>query len=499
MRVSRAYLLWIAALVVFVASFLGAGLLARNSVAATFDTDQRVRDARTQLFAMLRAQLDEETGIRGYIATRDPAFLQPYKAASASLPGIFLQLTKRLGDLDLGDGLSAAADAERTNAEWIRRIAEPSLANRPGNTNALQLNGKTLVDRVRSDADRIGEVLSARNDGLKREFQSAMRYLDALVICAAAMLFAIGLLFLAFQTRTQNRLARERERNEDARERETGLRAAFVAEKRVTDTLQEAFSQRLLPTLPSMSFSATYVPAAEEAKVGGDWYDAFEIGAHRILFIIGDIAGHGLEAAVSMSRVRSEVLSAAVLDANPSSILQRVNHRMFSPAARAPMVTAVVGIADAKNYTFAYATAGHPPPILVEPERAPRPLEFGGVPLGVSSESAYQTRVVQSVPGAMLVLYTDGVVEHSRNIMEGERELLESISALCPGEDPATTVYNAIFSDKTADDDVAILTLGFRGARGSGMTISAEDGSSAFVARIDGSRPSPSADLRNVS
>jgi serine phosphatase RsbU (regulator of sigma subunit) len=499
MRTSRSIVLWIAALVVLVAAFFSAGVAVRNSVTATFDTDQHVRDARTQLSTILRAQLDEETGIRGYIATRDPVFLQPYKEASVSLPAMFPQLEQRLRDLGLAEAIAAAADAQRTNAEWQRRIAVPSLAGAK-NVAALQRDGKNLVDRFRADAGRIEDVLIAENDGLKRAFQSATSYLDALVVAAAVMLVALGALFLAFQTRAQNRIVRERELNEEARERETGLRAAFVAEKQVTGTLQAAFTQRLLPTLPSMSFSATYVPAAEEAKVGGDWYDAFEIGEHRVLFTIGDIAGHGLEAAVAMSRIRGEMLSAAVLDSNPSSILQRVNHQILSLAPRATMVTAVVGIADAKNYTFAYATAGHPPPILVEPERVPRPLEFGGVPLGVSPKAAYKTRVVQSVPGAMLVLYTDGVVEHSRDVLKGERELIESISALREGDDPATAVYDAIFSDKTAGDDVAILTLGFRGTRGTGMTISAEDGNSAFVGRIDRSGPSSDdAKLRKAS
>ena len=499
MRKSRSIVLWIAALVVFVAAFFSAGFAVRNSVAATFDTDQRVRDARTQLSTMLRAQLDEETGIRGYVATRDPLFLQPYKEASASLPEMFPQLEQRLRDLGLTEAIAAVADAQHTNAEWQHRIADPSLAGAK-NMVALQRDGKNLVDHFRADIGRVEDVLSAENEVLKRAFQSATGYLNALVVAAAIMLAAIGALFLAFQTRAQNRIDRERALNEESRERETGLRAAFVAEKQVTGTLQAAFTQRPLPTLPSMSFSATYVPAAEEAKVGGDWYDAFEIGEHRVLFTIGDIAGHGLEAAVAMSRIRGEMLSAAVLDSNPSSILQRVNHQILSLAPRATMVTAIVGIADARSYTFAYATAGHPPPILVEPERDPRPLEFGGVPLGVSAKAAYKTRVVQSVPGAMLVLYTDGVVEHSRDVLKGERQLMESISALREGDDPATAVYDAIFSDKTAGDDVAILTLGFRRTRGTGMTISAEDGSSAFVGRIDRSSPSSAAaKLRKVS
>jgi serine phosphatase RsbU (regulator of sigma subunit) len=490
MRVSRATFLWIGALVLFVAAFLGTSRLVRDRVATTFDTDQRVRETRTLLFRMLRFQLDEETGVRGFIATHDERFLDPYKQASATLPPIFPQLKNNLRDLGLTDAVLAAADAKSTNAEWLQKIARPSLAH-PDGAIPLQRSGKILVDRFRADALSVGSALDDRSDALTKDFQSAMRRFDLLVVSAAALLFAIGLLFVALQTRAQNRFLRERELNEEARQRETGLRAAFVAEKQVSETLQKAFSQRVLPALPSMSFSATYVPAAEEAKVGGDWYDAFEIGQRRILFIIGDIAGHGLEAAVIMSRVRSEVLSAAVLDSNPSSILQRINERMVLPGTRAPLVTIVVGIADARNYTFAYAAAGHPPPILVEPGRAPRPLAFGGMPLGVSSKAAYRTQAIQSIPGAMLVLYTDGVVEHSRNILEGERELLESISALRPGEDPATAVYNSIFSNKVAGDDVAILTIGFSDGNDAGMTVSTEDGKAALLGRFEGSRAAP--------
>jgi serine phosphatase RsbU (regulator of sigma subunit) len=308
------------------------------------------------------------------------------------------------------------------------------------------------------------------------------------------------MLFVAVQTRALHTIEREREAANEVRVRERLLEAAYEAEKGVTHTLQQAFNQRMLPSLPSISFSATYMPAAEEAKVGGDWYDAFEIGSNRILFVIGDIAGHGLDAAVAMSRVRNDVLSAAILDADPASILQRVNARMLSQEVRGPLVTAVVGIADAANYTYTYATAGHPPPILVEPERAPRPLEFGGLALGATDKIAYKTRIVQSVPGAMLVLYTDGVVEHSRDIVAGERELLQSISAIPAGADPATAVYQSIFSERKAGDDVAILTIGFKTRSGSGMTVSAEDGTKAFVGRLDAKRASSSiTQLRRAS
>jgi hypothetical protein len=90
-------------------------------------------------------------------------------------------------------------------------------------------------------------------------------------------------------------------------------------------------------------------------------------------------------------------------------------------------------------------------------------LEFGSLPLGVSADAAYRTRRVQTVPGAMLVLYTDGALEHSRNVLEGEELLLEATTQAGGSSevDAASIIHNAIFSGRAVGDDVAILTIGF--------------------------------------
>jgi serine phosphatase RsbU (regulator of sigma subunit) len=86
----------------------------------------------------------------------------------------------------------------------------------------------------------------------------------------------------------------------------TRQRMLYENEKRIADALQSAFVQKALPVIPNLGFHASYMPAGAEARVGGDWYDAFELPGGRILFSIGDVAEHGVEAAVFMSRAASD-------------------------------------------------------------------------------------------------------------------------------------------------------------------------------------------------
>jgi hypothetical protein len=132
-----------------------------------------------------------------------------------------------------------------------------------------------------------------------------------------------------------------------------------------------------------------------------------------------------------------------------------------------------------------FAVAGHPPPVLLEPGRAPRLLGFGSLPLGAMAGTTYRTDRVQTVPGAMLVLYTDGAVEHSHDVLAGEELLLRAVTSMAEqaSTEPATFIHDAIFDGRHVGDDVAILTIGFAADSATGMTISAETPQSAFASR----------------
>ena len=295
----------------------------------------------------------------------------------------------------------------------------------------------------------------------------------------------LSFLYTTQQAALAARVEVERLRSESERREADILRSAYLTEKRIADTLQEAFVQRPLPTHPTFRFSATYVPASEEAKVGGDWYDALELPGNRVLFAIGDVTGHGIEAAVTMNRVRQTLISSALLDPMPAALLERVAKELY--ADKAPLVTAVAGFADSNTYEFVYATAGHPPPLLIEPGRAPRMLDCGSLPLGAMPENEYHTFRIQSVPGAMLVLYTDGAIEHSRDVIAGEEILLAAAAEAVKqrGTDTATFIHNTVFDGRPIGDDVAILTIGFAADPAVGVRISADRaGEAAFTGRL---------------
>jgi len=233
-------------------------------------------------------------------------------------------------------------------------------------------------------------------------------------------------------------------------------------EKELADKLQEAFLQQQLPTIPNLGFSATYLPAATTVQVGGDWYDAFELPYGRILFSIGDVAGHGIEAAVTMSRARQAIIAAALYEADPGAILARANKTLMLQDTR--FATAICGFVDPGTLEVTYATAGHPPAILTAPDGSARLLKYDGLPLGVHPDADYPSFCFTAEPRSMLVLYTDGLLEYDRDIIQGERRMLETACLIARRtvDNPAAEIQDAIFSQYEPMDDVAILTISFR-------------------------------------
>ena len=156
-------------------------------------------------------------------------------------------------------------------------------------------------------------------------------------------------------------------------------------------------------------------------------------------------------------------------------MLRRANAELI--AQHSSLVTAIVGYASAQPCEFVYSIAGHPPPLLLEPGRPPRLLEFGALPLGAVHDSVYRTYRVPTVPGALLVLYTDGAIEQTHDVLAGEARLSGVVAALDANTaDPARAIHEAIFGDSQALDDVAILTIGFKEAHSDGVSLATTDG-----------------------
>lgn len=149
--------------------------------------------------------------------------------------------------------------------------------------------------------------------------------------------------------------------------------------------------------MAGVTLRGAYVCAEKETQVGGDWYDAFHLPDGRILFSIGDVAGHGIEAAVVMTYARQAIIAAAIDESDPAMVLERTNRAILLQDAK--MVTAICGFVDTTTFETVYSTAGHPAPILVGPGLGARYLPQSGVPLGVFTECDYQRYVIKPQDG----------------------------------------------------------------------------------------------------
>jgi CHASE3 domain sensor protein len=365
-----------------IALFVAAGALTHRYVQSAGASLERVYDVRQVASDTLTRQLDEETGIRGLAATGDPLFLQPYQDATQPLARDFAELHDGLAALSIPGALETLQRAKETSETWVREVARPTLAHPRSGAKNVQRFGKRLMDSFRGDIANLNVLLRAREDQVKTELGAAVDRITFLVAAAAGVLSLAAIVYTLQQMRASRRIAEQERLAEDERRRSAEMEAAYVAEKRIADSLQTAFSQRPLPALETLRFSASYVPATEETRLGGDWYDVIALPGNKVLFTIGDVTGHGIDAAVTMNRARQSFVTGALFDVEPGSVLERVNNEMAEREDR--LVTAIAGVADASTFEFVYAVAGHPPPVLFEPGREPRFLDCGSLPLGVA-------------------------------------------------------------------------------------------------------------------
>ena len=236
-------------------------------------------------------------------------------------------------------------------------------------------------------------------------------------------------------------------------------------EHRVADRLQRALLPGQLPVVPGAAFHAAYRPASDEAEIGGDWFDAFELPDSRVAISIGDVAGHGLDAAVIMGEIRQAIRAAAAGATSPAAVLEHIN-RSIAMRDSIGMVTAIFGIYDPDAGTLSYADAGHPPPLLACRNGMVRALPTGTLPLGCTAELGARDWTFTLPAGARVIFYTDGLIENDRNITDGEKRLMSAArsvtSRTCGGDtglDPAMALQELTFKNGSNRDDAAVLVL----------------------------------------
>jgi PAS domain S-box-containing protein len=236
----------------------------------------------------------------------------------------------------------------------------------------------------------------------------------------------------------------------------------YQAHRSIAERLQRSIFD-LPGELPGISFAHVYRSATEEAFVGGDFYDVFEAAEGRIGVVIGDVCGHGVEAARTATRVKDVIQAFSHSLHRPHHVLREAN-RLLVDRGTPGFVTVFLGLLDAKTGALAYSVAGHPAPLIVSGDAEPVRLEIPSLPIGILSASTYETRTASLSEDALLVLYTDGIIEARRDgAFFGEEGLLEVLmrqGAVRLGLLPGIIIDDVLaFTEGSLRDDVALLVL----------------------------------------
>lgn len=233
----------------------------------------------------------------------------------------------------------------------------------------------------------------------------------------------------------------------------------FERERFVVETLQRAMLPAALPAVAGIAFDVAYLPASADILVGGDWYDVFELPEDRLGLAVGDVAGHGLDASIVMSQLRHIIRAASRDDDDPARVLAHANRVLFTEGPT--FATAFYGVLDGLTLRLAYGCAGHPPPLVVDAGGRVSALPCDGLVLGVGEGPPARTMYADVPPGGALVLYTDGVVESSRDLLTGEARLRETLEAW--GRTgflgSAAELQDAVIGTGTHSDDAAMLVV----------------------------------------
>ncbi len=235
-------MLWVVIVGIIVAGFIAGGLSIRDTLSTSFDSAESVYDARALEFRMVKAQLDEETGVRGFVTDRDRNFLQPYEDARNRRPPPGPALEAMLEQLGLPASAARIADADRANKQWLQTVASPLISGRVRNPRALERTGKIFVDRVRADASSVNGDLAARFRELRREADTVMTRITFLILATALLLVVVAFEFGVAQKRSIDRLKRERMHGADAEDRARKALIGFEEAKQAASVLHEAAS-----------------------------------------------------------------------------------------------------------------------------------------------------------------------------------------------------------------------------------------------------------------
>jgi serine phosphatase RsbU (regulator of sigma subunit) len=237
----------------------------------------------------------------------------------------------------------------------------------------------------------------------------------------------------------------------------------YQHQKQFTDTMQRSLLPQSVPELAGLELGAAYESSAR-VEVGGDVYDFMELPDGRLAVTLGDVTGHGVEAAADMAMAKFVFRSLAREHLEPSDFLQSANEVVVGEIAPGKFITMVYVVIDPRDGKVAVAGAGHPAPRMVRADGSVTPLEARGLVLGVEVGQNYEDVHGQLERGDAVVLYTDGVIEARRDGVLYGSERLDALLAKgssLPPEELAQAVLDdcRAFADGELADDCAVVVV----------------------------------------
>ena len=237
--------------------------------------------------------------------------------------------------------------------------------------------------------------------------------------------------------------------------------------RRIAGVLQEALIKPV-PDIPQLDVWVGYESAFKAERVGGDFYDIFVIDEERVAFLIGDVAGKGIEAAGNTETIRSSIRTLLHVNVSPAFVLENTNQVFLGQISDEVHATAQLMIIDLKNRSMTIASAGHPPPILIDSKEEINGITFG-LPLGIYP-TTYKEIKIDLIDQTGLILFTDGLTEaRKENNFFGVEGIIESLNS-SGASDTKDIVEDLLyqvttFVDGRLSDDLAIIALRFRNSK----------------------------------
>ena len=239
----------------------------------------------------------------------------------------------------------------------------------------------------------------------------------------------------------------------------------------VAQEIQQTILPKKFPPYPELKSFDLYAYMSAAKYVGGDFYDFFRIDQDRLGFVIADVSGKGIPAAIFMAISRTVIRAIALTENSASMCMQRSNTILCQESVNDMFVTVFYGILNIHTGVITYSNAGHNPPIVLKRDGTVTLVPLtGDLILGAVGEAQYHEKELKLMPGDNLFLYTDGVTEamNSKNELYGEKRLLENCKKLT-GKSPKdvvekiTETVGEFVVGAVQSDDITLLSIAYQG------------------------------------